>query len=268
MPMPARRSIPHGFTLVEMLIVLAIILVLLALLVPAIQRVREIANLVGCSNNYRQIGQALTHYHQAKGRFPLGCLEWRASPAQVNQRQLAWSAFLLPYLESELGTTYPHYDQPFDSPANLIIGGTPLKIYRCPSSLRPPTYQGLGTSDYGGLYGERIMSPNAPPKGIMLIDQPVAARDVTDGLAHTIVVGEDTRFPDGQWINGRNLFDQAFPLGQSPPFENDLRSEHPGGVNVLFADGHARLLLYGIKPSVLAALCTRAGNEAVSGVEE
>jgi prepilin-type processing-associated H-X9-DG protein len=250
-----------------LLVVVAIIVTFMAMLFPAVQRVREAANLGACGNNYRQIGQGLLLFHQARRRYPIGCVEWRPTPMAVTRRQLAWSAFLLPYVETELGTNYPHYDQPFDSPANLAIGATAVKVYRCPSSLRPAIYQGLGTSDYGGMYGERITSPNSPPKGIMLIDQVVMGRDVSDGLAHTIVIGEDTQFPDGQWINGRNIFDQAFPLGKSPAFENDLRSEHPPGVNVLFADGHSAVLGYGIRPSVLAALCTRAGGEVVAGEE-
>ncbi len=51
----------------------------------------------------------------------------------------------------------------------------------------------------------------------------------SDGLSNTLIVAEDTGWPDGQWINGRNLFDQAYAINAAPRFENDIRSHHPGG---------------------------------------
>src|SRR5439155_23596548 len=89
-----------AFTLVELLVVLAIIALLIALLLPAIQRAREAANATFCKNNLRQIALGLVQYHDQRGKFPVGCVEWR--PTLVGpQRQLAWSAYLLPFLEQQ-----------------------------------------------------------------------------------------------------------------------------------------------------------------------
>jgi prepilin-type processing-associated H-X9-DG protein len=120
---------------------------------------------------------------------------------------------------------------------------------------------GRGPSDYGGIFGERISSPNNPPKGVMLYDVSIPLVLIRDGASHTLIVAEDSMWPDGQWINGRNIFDQAYAINAAPPVENDIRSQHPGGAHALLADGSARFFAESLELNVLAALCTRAGGE-------
>lgn len=250
-----------GFTLVELLVVIAVIGVLIGMLLPAVQMVRSAARRTSCANNLRQIGIALHSYHSAHEQFPTGGIEWRGGndPAR---RQLAWSAFLLPYLEQQ--SVYDRLDlsTPFDSSENAVAAAALLPVYVCPDSDRGlKLSQGRGPIDYGGIFGERISSRNWPPKGVMLYDQAVAIRDVTDGTSHTLIVAEDSSWPDGQWINGRNIFDQAFAINQAPAFENDIRSQHPQGANATFCDGSVRFLPEQMELYVLAAICTRAGGE-------
>jgi prepilin-type processing-associated H-X9-DG protein len=88
--------------------------------------------------------------------------------------------------------------------------------------------------------------------------------EVTDGTSQTLILAEDTAWPDGQWINGRNIFDQAFAINAAPAFENDIRSDHPGGANGLLVDGAVRFLAESTDLDVLAAICTRAGGEPVA----
>ena len=81
--------------------------------------------------------------------------------------------------------------------------------------------------------------------------------------SNTLIVSEDSNSPDAQWINGRNIFDQAFPINQAPAIENDIRSEHPQGANGVFCDGSVRFLNETIANEILAAICTRALGEVV-----
>ena len=85
-----------GFTLVELLVVIAIIAILIALLLPAVQAAREAARRTQCNNNLKQIGIALHNYHAAYGVFP-PAWGWRADGNDHNS--WAWSAKILPYIE-------------------------------------------------------------------------------------------------------------------------------------------------------------------------
>ncbi|WP_302118882.1 DUF1559 domain-containing protein [Allorhodopirellula heiligendammensis] len=254
---PLRRL---GFTLVELLVVIAIIGVLVGLLLPAVQAAREAMRRASCQNNLHQVGLALHNYHSAMGFFPPGAVEVR--PQYAGGKQFAWSAFILPYLEQIAIAEQIDYGRPFDDPINAAAAQTPIKAYLCPSTPRSePRRGGHGATDYGGMYGERIVSTNSPPRGMMIHDQTLGFRDILDGSSHTIMVTEDADFPDGQWINGRNLFDQAFPPNTAPAFENDMRSFHPGGVMTMFADGSTRFIVEQIDMQILAAICTRNGHE-------
>ncbi len=252
-----------GFTLVELLVVIAIIGVLIGLLLPAVQAAREAMRRASCQNNLHQVGLALHNYHSAMGYFPPGAIEVR--PLPPGGKQFAWSAFILPYLEQNTVAEKIDFRRAFDDPANAVAAQTPVTAYLCPSTPRSePLRGGFGATDYGGMYGERIVTTNNPPRGMMIHDESLGFRDILDGSSHTIMVTEDADFPDGQWINGRNLFDQAFPPNAAPPFENDMRSFHPGGVMTMFADGSTRFIVDQIDMQILAALCTRNGHEVTA----
>ena len=254
-------SSKSGFTLVELLVVIAIIGILVSLLLPAVQMVREAARRTVCLNNLRQQGLALQNHHAAHNEFPVGGTSFltTSNPADT---QIAWSAFLLPFIEQ--GNVHQQIDfrTNFDSVQNASAAAAIIAVYICPSSRRVTELtNGRGPIDYGGIFGERITSPNTPPKGLMIYGEALSHSDISDGSSNTLIVAEDSDFSDGQWINGRNLFDQAFPINQAPAFENDIRSNHPAGANGSLADGSCHFISENIDLEVLAALCTRAGGE-------
>ena len=259
-----RRRQTAGFSLVELLVVIAIIGTLVSLLLPAIHASREAARRTTCSNHLKQIGIALHLFHDAREKFPPGGIEWRPR-GNTTKRQLAWSVFVLPFLEQQNLYDQLDLDTPFDSQENETGAATIVPVYICPTSERgAQLVRGRGPADYGGIYGERISSPNNPPKGTMIYDRAFSTAEITDGLTKTLIVAEDAGFGDGQWINGRNVFDQAYAINAAPVFENDIRSQHPDGALGLMAGGNVRFLHDSLPLNVLAALCTRSGEEFVS----
>jgi prepilin-type N-terminal cleavage/methylation domain-containing protein/prepilin-type processing-associated H-X9-DG protein len=280
-PMSPKRDrlegVPHfrflrreGFSLVELLVVIAVIGLLISLLLPAVQAAREAARRLGCLNNLHQIGIGLHAYHDSYKRFPLGGVEMRSLRLPSGQlrypngRQLAWSAYILPYLELKSLTDRIDFKKAFDSPENAKAAAEIVSTYLCPSVSRQSyLVEDRGACDYGGIYGEQIVGNNNPPRGVMLYTQCVCLRDITDGTAHTLMISEDSGFQDGQWINGLNVFDVAYAINTAPAIENDLRSKHKGGVNGLMADGAARFLANEMDLRTVAAICTRNGGEPV-----
>ena len=264
---PLADGIRRALSLVELLIVLAIVAILLALLLPAIMAARESARRTACAHHLRQIGLGMLAYESSVGAFPPGGIEWRGG-GDTSQRQLGWPVFLLPQLEQQAVYDQLDLSKAFDSPTNARAAATTIGLFICPaadrSELAPSPRAPL---DYGGISGERITGPNQPPKGPLVYDQAFAETEIMDGLSHTLFMAEAPAWPDGEWINGRSLMDQAFPIHQAPPFENDIRGGHGKGALTLLGDATVHWLREDIDLDVLAALCTRAGAEVISHAE-
>jgi len=199
----SRTNPRRGFTLIELLVVIAIIAILIGLLLPAVQKVREAANRIRCSNNLKQIGLANHNYHDTMGHLPPGIGYY---PTATNGAFGTNWFHLLPFIEQEnlfrssLGTVpFPAPGGPSTAyyPGNDGVYSTIVKLYVCPSdpSVGPGVelIQGypIAVSCYAGnallaIQGGLSTDPPTPatPQG------KVTLTEITDGLSNTILNAE------------------------------------------------------------------------------
>jgi prepilin-type processing-associated H-X9-DG protein len=282
-------------TLVEVLVVIAILAALAGIAIPAVMKARDASRANGCRNNLRQIGIAL-HHHQANfAKLPPGCNNWSEREPFPH---MSWLTRLLPYLEHQalwqetvqafaierffgnvpphtgLQTRMPGFICPSDNDADQLFQFARFKV---------------AFTSYLGVEG----TDQAKKDGLLYLNSRTSFNDCPDGLSNTVVSGERPPSEDkvfGWWYAGwgqskdgsvdmllgarENAVDPSFRYcpSESNHFHQGRAtyqcdalhywSYHSGGAHFLLADGAVRFLTYSAD-SVLPALATRAGGETV-----
>lgn len=278
--MPGFARSRSGMTLVELLVVVAVIATLIALLLPAVQSAREAARRTVCGNNLREIGCGVYGHESAKRVFPVGCLSCQGPPFPL--RQISWNVFLLPYIEEQAAASAFDPKFSYRSAENRGAAGAVIPVFLCPSTSRTSRTgkttgdkngngnwdpgDDLAFTDYGGMFGVGSSGSKPLPQhaGVMQYERPTSAKQITDGLSHTVLVAECTgrgSTYQSEWANGQNIFDQWHTNGINKSQNNEIWSDHPGMAGVVFCDGHIEFLNESIEQAVLLALLTRAAGD-------
>jgi prepilin-type processing-associated H-X9-DG protein len=216
-----------------------------ALLFPGVQAAKDRGRRAECPNNLKQIGLAMHNYHDVYKCFP---------PAVItdanDQPMRSWRVAILPFIEQ--APLYDQYDfsEPWDGPKNRTLHNRSVPTYRCPDDGGAlPT-----ETSYVMIVGEGTIGgePN----------EAVSVAHIRDGTSNTIMAIE-VGMSGIHWMEPRDLtVDEAVTFLTSPA-DSEFQQAHPGGANVLFADGSVQFLPESVDPEAVRALLTRDDGRAV-----
>jgi prepilin-type N-terminal cleavage/methylation domain-containing protein/prepilin-type processing-associated H-X9-DG protein len=194
----------RALTLLELLVSLAIIAVMMAMLLPAVQKVRSMANRLSCQSNLRQLGLSLHHYESVTGKLPPA----HRSGNQTTTPLMQWPIYLAPYYEQAATADRAIIDYK-RSPSPIAKNDhegmrSPIKLLSCPndprvsipysvSLLMRSSNQSIGFTkvdvavmSYLGSAG----ATSAPGDGVIIVNSNLTMLSITDGTSNTLAFGE------------------------------------------------------------------------------
>jgi prepilin-type N-terminal cleavage/methylation domain-containing protein len=289
-----------GFTLIELMVVLAIIAVLIGLLLPAVQKVREAAARASCTNNLHQIGLAFQMYHGDWSNLP---------PNRLGDLHATWAVLILPYVEQ--GNLYAQWNiiQTYYEQSD-VARLTQVPIYFCPSRRTAQSAPGHSISgdqndDIGPTLGPFVpgaLGDYATCTGTENCDGCdcdgyafngafrasmnqygqtlgyISYADIPDGLSNTIFAGDkhvqiqnfgrgvlDCSLYNGDyWMCSSRSVSPNYPLAQKPTDAViGFGGYHTGICQFLFGDGSVHPIANSTDPNILALLANIADGQPI-----
>lgn len=284
-----------GFTIIELLVVMACISLLVALLLPAVQQTRNAASRLSCANRIRNIAFATLMHADTHKVLPAA---YTTDRPEADYPYMTWLCRILPGIEqsslwNETTAAYAANRFPFGTPEHKGFR-KPITLFSCPNDGRTeltavsPQYGDVALTSYVGNGGTDYLSKD----GVFFVDSAVRLADITDGLSNTLLIGErppSTDLQYGWWYAGvgqdghgspdmivgaREInigwagnelcdkgpyqFEIGYPQRQCDVFH--FWSLHAGGAWFARCDGSAGFLSYSAN-EILPKLATRAGGE-------
>jgi prepilin-type processing-associated H-X9-DG protein len=215
------------------------------LLLPRMMSSMPVSGQAQCSNNLKQIGLAMHNYHDTYRCLPAAVL------TDENDRPMrSWRVAILPFVEQAPLYNLYDFNEPWDGPNNgLLLGDFPMG-YRCPQDNASGPFE----TSYVMIVGEGTLGG--------LPNEEVSFAKVLDGTSNTIIVIEvaGAGIP---WMEPRDMTVEEAVTFITDPAASQFQQVHPGGVNVLMADGSVRFLPNSIDPQVLRLLLTRNDGQPI-----
>jgi len=262
---PSRRAfLRHGFTILELLVVIATLTILISLLLPAVQSAREASRNTQCTNHLHQIGLALHTFQNAHGVLPAG---WQ--PVASNESSYGWASAILGELEEDKLDAQIDRTRPLDAVGTAVRSRTPEE-FLCPSDPGEavfPLFEEFGEhgsetqestvvlvtlprATYVGVFGTADPDdvPGDAGDGVFREKHGLRLEEVSRGLSHVLLVGERTtrKLPstwlgivtEGEDAPGRIVGYADLGPNRDDADECEFDSRHLGHVNFVWADGH------------------------------
>lgn len=298
------RNVRRAFTLVELLVVIAVIGVLVAILIPALSSVREAARRSQCQSNLKQIGLAALQYSASRRVYPMG-------RDDTKQYATSWAFRLLPYVEEH--ATHDAYNSDFrvDDPENAVAMRSSVSLFICPTRGKyladrnfdnddapPDVTECAAGGDYAAAagnhfrYSSGVGSLDLTQAGAIHTRSRVRPKQVKDGTSRTILIGHrHVADPSGNATNAlmeaHDLGDTAFFSGDNPktifadlsrglPQDKDVNrtydeswfgGPHSDVTPFVFLDGHVISISNATPIDFLMSMCTLGDGKGMQPLD-